>query len=379
MNRFIVDLDKKIRNSLSNNFGRENYDEYRFGKYNGETSAKSEMFEKENMFLWKLKAIRKKLLGRRPTGDFDGNSNDLIRVYGEKLFHLYALLDTDCKKLLVDIIAYRILGYQKIKLPLSNATYWNYFKKVKLLMNKDDTIDPKFLHFILKRVQLKPLGYNIDFYYTEAGVVTTFIVEQYAYKKNDNYIVHAEKGDTVLDLGACWGDTALYFSSKVGENGKVYSFEFIPNNLKIYNINKSLNPELETRIALIENPVSEISGQAIYYLDKGPGSFISEQPIKNQTGTKKTISIDDFVRINNVRKVDFIKMDIEGAEPFALKGALDTIKEFKPKLAIAIYHSMEDFVNIPKWLNDLNLGYRFYLGHYKIHAEETILFAKSDY
>jgi hypothetical protein len=79
---------------------------------------------------------------------------------------------------------------------------------------------------------------------------------------------------------------------------------------------------------------------------------------------------------HNIQKVDFIKMDIEGAEPIALKGAINTIKRYRPKLAIAIYHSMDDFVSIPKWINDLNLDYELYLGHYTIHAEETIIFAK---
>ncbi len=45
------------------------------------------------------------------------------------------------------------------------------------------------------------------------------------------------------------------------------------------------------------------------------------------------------------------------------------------KLAIAIYHSLEDFVNIPKWLMGLGLDYNFFLGHYTIHSEETVLFA----
>ena len=68
-------------------------------------------------------------------------------------------------------------------------------------------------------------------------------------------------------------------------------------------------------------------------------------------------------------------MDIEGAELLALNGAIETIKKFKPKLAIAIYHSMSDFISIPKWIDDLNLGYKLYLDHYTIHTEETILYA----
>jgi hypothetical protein len=69
-------------------------------------------------------------------------------------------------------------------------------------------------------------------------------------------------------------------------------------------------------------------------------------------------------------------MDIEGAEPVALKGAIKTIKKYRPKLAIAIYHSMNDFVGIPKWIDDLGLGYKLFLGHYTIHSEETVIFAK---
>ena len=69
-------------------------------------------------------------------------------------------------------------------------------------------------------------------------------------------------------------------------------------------------------------------------------------------------------------------MDIEGAEPIALKGAIETIKKFKPKLAIAIYHSFDDFVNIPNWILSIDLGYEIFIDHYTIHTEETICFAR---
>ena len=136
-----------------------------------------------------------------------------------------------------------------------------------------------------------------------------------------------------------------------------------------------LNAHYNNRIQLIENPVTDTTGQKVYYQDFGPGSTISTTPFTNQTGSTTTISIDDFVDSYNISKVDFIKMDIEGAEPAALRGAVNTIKKYRPKLAIAIYHGMEDFVNIPTWLKDLNLGYDFYLGHHTIHAEETIIYA----
>ena len=69
-------------------------------------------------------------------------------------------------------------------------------------------------------------------------------------------------------------------------------------------------------------------------------------------------------------------MDIEGSETAALIGAIETIKKFKPKLAIAIYHSVDDLVNIPTWILNLDLDYEIFIGHYTIHAEETVCFAK---
>ncbi|MBC7511992.1 MAG: FkbM family methyltransferase, partial [Ferruginibacter sp.] len=107
------------------------------------------------------------------------------------------------------------------------------------------------------------------------------------------------------------------------------------------------------------------------------GSVIKLQPFEGQTGSTTTVSIDDFVRLNKIEKVDFIKMDIEGAEPLALKGSIETIKRFRPKLAIATYHSMKDFVNIPDWILHLDLGYEIYIDHFTIHSEETICFAKA--
>ena len=99
------------------------------------------------------------------------------------------------------------------------------------------------------------------------------------------------------------------------------------------------------------------------------------EPFDEQTGVATTLTIDDFVRNNSIAKIDFIKMDIEGAELSALNGAIETIKKFKPMLAIAIYHSLNDFVDIPLWIKNLNLDYDIFIDHFTIHSEETICFA----
>lgn len=72
----------------------------------------------------------------------------------------------------------------------------------------------------------------------------------------------------------------------------------------------------------------------------------------------------------------YIKMDIEGAELEALKGAEDIIKNNKPKLAICLYHQPQDFFEIPLYIKTLNPDYKFYIHHHNVYcALETVLYA----
>ena len=367
INDFKSALEETLIKSQYNNFGRDNYDAYRFGE-------KITQYQPPKGLIISFKNLIKKVTGFKKTDILKHItlSENEIRI----LQRTYENLNTRDKTLLVDLIAYRYLGFTKIKLSRNTKKYWQQLELAKTLADKTDTYNPNFLHFMLEKFDLNPIGFNVKMYFMYAGVAVDYLLEQYSYKINDKVIAGVKEGDTVLDIGACWGDTAFYFASKAGKTGKVYSFEFIPGNVELFKINKSFNPELSDQIEIIEHPVSNVSGQSIYYKDFGPGSEVVMQPFKGQTGSTTTISIDDFVFSKNLAKVDFIKMDIEGAEPFALKGAIETIKKFRPTLAIAIYHSMDDFVNIPNWILDLNLDYEIFIDHFTIHDEETVCFAK---
>lgn len=67
-------------------------------------------------------------------------------------------------------------------------------------------------------------------------------------------------------------------------------------------------------------------------------------------------------------------MDIEGAEINALKGAEKTIKGYKPKLAICVYHKKEDIWEIPKLILSYVPEYKLYLRHYSPFKDETVLY-----
>jgi len=71
----------------------------------------------------------------------------------------------------------------------------------------------------------------------------------------------------------------------------------------------------------------------------------------------------------------YIKLDIEGAEEDALRGAAVHLSQYQPQLAIACYHKASDLWNLTKTILELHSGYQIYLRHYSNFALETILYA----
>ena len=362
MSHFYNRLFFEVFSNIANQY-EDNYDEQRFGK---------------RRLSWKLKTkkfIRKKL-GMMDYLDYSHHSSfHKLMPYFEGMDQLYdTLADLSSKSLLVQLAAYRILGDRKYKLPLSTPSYWKGIQDIAALKNEADFLKVKFAGQMipLYKYDLNTIDIPMQMYYTGSGIYNHLSIKQYEYL-SDEVRIKPEPGDIVLDCGACWGDTALFFAGEVGESGHVYSFEFIPDNMDVFNTNTALNPSLKSRITLVPYPLDETSGKEVSYTDNGPGSRISQQV--DSTTTASTLCLDDFYEQYRPEKIDFIKMDIEGMELPALKGGLSVLKKFRPKLAISIYHSMDDFTGISKYIDSLDLGYKFYLRHGTIHNEETVLLA----
>ncbi|SEL47487.1 methyltransferase, FkbM family [Roseovarius azorensis] len=219
---------------------------------------------------------------------------------------------------------------------------------------------------------------------------------QSVYRRAD-VTIGCRPGDVALDCGACFGGTSIFFADRAGADGKVFSFEFFPGNLAVYNRNVALNPRLAERIELVGNPVWSDDATEVVIEGSGPATQVHARPSIPKTGFRsglsgvfrnlfgdrskpetelsfRTVSIDSFVEQQGVERVDFIKMDIEGAELTALRGAQKTIERFRPSMAICVYHKLIDFY-IPQFLDHLDLSYKFHLQHGTVHGDETVLFA----
>jgi hypothetical protein len=101
-------------------------------------------------------------------------------------------------------------------------------------------------------------------------------------------------------------------------------------------------------------------------------TFVLQSPVTRSIEGLPLLPLDEIVAQLKLERVDFIKMDIEGAERFALRGSEQTLKRFKPRMAIASYHSKEDAVLLPAIVKSAVSGY-------DVHAKDVAISAEGIY
>jgi len=217
---------------------------------------------------------------------------------------------------------------------------------------------------------LSPIGFNANFIGSDLAVLINFLFKQYDY----NDYVKVIEGDVVIDCGGGAGDTAIYFAAKGAE--KIFVFEFINSNIEIINKQIELNKKYKNIIEIIDKPVWSDTDVELSYLEDGFGSRVGDKSL--YPNLVKTMSIDDLVIKKKLSKVDFIKMDIEGAEVPALNGAINTIKKYKPKLAICAYHKRDDLITITNLILKINPNYKLFFDYYTDIGWEAVLYAIVD-
>lgn len=192
---------------------------------------------------------------------------------------------------------------------------------------------------------------------------------------------HIKEDDHVLDIGANIGFHTLYFAQLVGKQGLVTAFEPIPFNFDTFKYNIGLNDYENIRAkAVALGNKNETLLIDVNEKSTNPGSF----NLFNKGG-QLSISCHIGDELIKNQQVDFIKIDVEGYEAFAIEGLANTIKQSRPKIVFEFDINFHQKTGLP---NDYifnflaTLDYHFYkitrnglvaLQNFDIQTEENIL------
>jgi FkbM family methyltransferase len=230
------------------------------------------------------------------------------------------------------------------------------------------------------RFDLRPIGYPITLETSMFGVQATYQLQQYRAPNHPD--ARPRAGDVVVDGGGYLGETALWFAHVVGETGRVLTFELEKGALSVLRENLEANPGLASRITVDEHALWDEPGHELPILVSGPGTTVMTETAGADDNRHPpaeqlvpTTSVDALVASGELERVDFVKLDIEGAESAALKGAEQTLRRFTPRLALAAYHQFDDMWVLMRQIDQLELGYEFAMAHFTPHHEETVLYA----
>ena len=148
-------------------------------------------------------------------------------------------------------------------------------------------------------------------------------------------------GAIFLDVGAHIGYFAIKSAVKVGKGGQVVAFEPNPNTLRLLRENVAASNAAN----VIIQPIACTDREQMLTLYEGPATNIGDSSLSRKNAelesespppffTVRGRAIDDVVRELRLRRVDVVKVDVEGAEYNVVRGARETLKRFQPKLIL---------------------------------------------
>jgi FkbM family methyltransferase len=173
-------------------------------------------------------------------------------------------------------------------------------------------------------------------------------------------------GDTVVDVGAHAGHYTLVSSKRVGANGKVVAIEADQGNFEILNRNIKLNG-LTNIIPLNYAAYSKQTKLKLYLPDEESGFTIYNTIMVNRTASGEKFievnanTLDYILQQNGISHADinWIKIDVEGAELEVLKGATSILSESKDIALLIEVHGLDNYTPVIEFLNRYNCKIEF--------------------
>ena len=224
---------------------------------------------------------------------------------------------------------------------------------------------PNGLRHNLRRIQLnlswilglKPKFITIDNklrMYLDKGDSVGYSIGDYEPIAKREVKKYIKKGDVVIDCGASLGYFTLLFADLVRKEGKVYAFEPNENNFP-YLCKSLLHNKFLNRVELCLGAITNKDGEGVLFVAPSAGGSVMYD--EGRFSKKEVVPVHKIDTLFKDKKVDFIKMDIDGSEIRALKGARETIKnnphlkmliEFSPSRIVDTGNKPEDLINLIK-------------------------------
>ncbi len=228
-----------------------------------------------------------------------------------------------------------------------------------------------FLYNSLKpkgQVAVEVNGFKMFLNSKDKGEVKDILLRG-VYDKLETDIVQKSlgSGGIALDIGAHIGYFTLILAKAAGERGKVYAFEPEPGNFSI--LKKNIEANKFQNVVLENLALSSAAGKPNLFLDNdnlGNMSFSPANIPKRSLGGKVEVesqTLDDYAKKINGR-INFIKMDVQGAEGLVFWGAANLLKNHKPVILTEFWpYGLQNNGTDPlELLNTLkNLGYKFFV------------------
>jgi FkbM family methyltransferase len=179
----------------------------------------------------------------------------------------------------------------------------------------------------------------------------------------------------VVDVGAHYGRYTLIAAKRIGPKGKVIAIEADPKNFDMLNKNIKLNELSEHVITLNFAATSNKSKVKLSIPEKKSGHTIYSSIIPDRAPTEKFIEVnantlDNLLHENgiSIEEVNWIKIDVEGAELEVLKGATSVLSKNKDISLLIEIHNIENGKNLYRPIMDLLDNYNFKKEFEKIHS-----------
>ena len=187
-------------------------------------------------------------------------------------------------------------------------------------------------------------------------------------------LLNVNDRETYLDLGAYNGDTVEEFLKLTGKRfTKIYALEPDRRNYsKLRRRHYALGSEIFEPI----NAAAWSSDTKLVFNSRaGRNSSLCETPSPQTAGRGIETEAKSVDSLLGGKPATLIKYDVEGSEREALKGSEQTIKKYKPRLIVSLYHRTEDLIELPLYIKELNPDYKLYLRHHPyIPAWDTNLY-----